>query len=61
MRIHREKGETYLRIKNRQMKNIEEKGFIYHVLSAALFLKRRLKPHCFGNLPVQIPACDRQP
>jgi len=61
MRMHREKAETYLRIKNRQIKNIEENGFIYRVLSATSFLKRRLKPHCFGNLSVQIPACDRQP
>jgi hypothetical protein len=61
MRMHREKAETNLRIKNRQIKNKEGKGFICHVVPATSFLKRKLTPHYFGNLLFQIPACDRQP
>jgi len=58
--MHREKEETYLTIKNKQIKNKERKGFIYHVVSTISFIKRRLTSHYFGNLPFQIPACDRQ-
>jgi len=60
--MHREKAETYLRIKKiGKTKNKEGNGFIYHVVSATSFLKRRLTSYYFGNRSFQIPTRDRQP
>jgi hypothetical protein len=59
MRMHGERAETYLRIKNRPIKNKEEKGFIYRVVAVTHFSKEDLPlitlgSSVFKSLPVTL-------